>query len=208
MANIIYDEKRTVRIGEVCAINLKNIHPIYLILEDPEFWDEDIVNFFSNQESGISSDDEITFIKYIGNGLFMDLVSDQLLITEVLDADALSTGEFELDAMDRASIDEMRKMEDFWNSIQNPTNKSEFSDSFSIFMQNPLAINVAVAPFMSINSENTKKFASQSLEQVRTKMMSAKAMAQQGLKQQYSQLEGQIVEHFSTIEKKSAPKTM
>lgn len=206
MANIIYDEKRAVRIGEVCAINLKNIHPIYLILEDPKLNGEDIVNFYPNERSGISSDDEITFVKYIGNGLFMDLVSDQLLITEVFNADDF--GSAELHAMDRASIDEMCKMEDFWNSIQNPTNKSEFSDSFSIFMQNPLAINVAVAPFMSINSENTKKFASQSLEQVRTKMMSAKAMAQQGLKQQYSQFEGQIVEHFSAIEKKSAPKTM
>ena len=206
MANIIYDEKRAVRIGEVCAINLKNIHPIYLILEDPELNGEDIVNFYPNERSGISSDDEITFVKYIGNGLFMDLVSDQLLITEVFNANDF--GGDELDAMDRASIDEMGKMEDFWHSIQNPTNKSEFSDSFSIFMQNPLVINVAVAPFMSINSENTKKFASQSLEQVRTKMMSAKAMAQQGLKQQYSQFEGQIVEHFSAIEKESAPKTM
>lgn len=61
---------------------------------------------------------------------------------------------------------------------------------------------------MSIKSENTKKFASQSLEQVRTKMMSVKAMAQQGLKQQYSQFEGQLVEYFSTLKKEAVPKTM
>lgn len=204
MANIIYDEKRTVGIGEVCAINLKNIHPVYLTLLDPNQIDN-IVNFYPDERSVISSDDEITFVKYIGNGLFMDLVSDQLLITEIFNTDDFGTDE--LHAMDEASQDEMVKMEDFWNSIQNPTNQSEFSDSFSIFMQNPLAINIAVAPFMSINSENTKKFASQSLEQVRTKMMSAKAMAQQGLKQQYCQFEGQLVEYFSAIKKEAAPKT-
>lgn len=110
--------------------------------------------------------------------------------------------------MDKASQNEIVKMEIFWNTIQNPKNKSEFSDSFSIFMQNPLTINIAEAPFMSINADNTKKFASQSLEQLRSKMMSAKAMAQQGLKQQYSQYEEQIIDYFSAMEKESTPKTM
>ena len=205
MANIIYDEKRAVGIGEVCAVNLKNIRPVELVLLDPTK-ERDIVNFYPNGRKNLSSDEEITFVKYIGNGLFMDLISDQLLTTEVFNADDFGTDE--LHAMDKTSQDEMAKMEDFWDSIQNPKNRTEFSDSFSIFMQNPLAINIADAPFMSINSEITKKFASQSLEQVRSKMMSAKTMAQQSLKQQYSQYEGQIFEYYSAFEKESTPKTL
>lgn len=205
MANIILDEKRAVRIGEVCAINLKNIRSINLTLVDPNEM-SDIVNFYPNWKSGISSDEEITFVKYIGNGMFMDLVSDQLLMTEIFDADDFGTDE--LHAMDKSSIDEIVRMADFWNSIYNPKNKSQFSDSFSIFMQNPLVINIEVAPFMSINAENTKKFASQSLEQLRSKLMSAKTIAQQNLKQQYSQYEQQIFEHFASTEKEATSKTL
>ena len=204
MANIFFDEERTVGIGEVCAISLKNIHPVHLTLLDPE--NDDIVNFFANERTSVSSEDEITFIKYIGNGMFMDLVSDQLLITDIFNEDDFGYDEYK--RMDAKSQDELTKMQQFWTSIQNPKNKSEFSESFSIFMQNPLVINIYDAPFMSINAENAKKFASQSLEQLRSKMMSAKAMAQQGLKQQRSQYEGQIAEYFSVSEKKSAPKTV
>ena len=209
MANIILDEKRAVRIGEVCAVSLKDINPMYLTLEDAEMYgvDNDI-NFYSTGK-GISSDGEITFVKYIGNGMFMDLVSDQLLLTELANVDDFGTDDFL--ALDETSKDEIIKMCDFWHSVQNPNTKLEFSNSFSVFMQNPLVINispVSPAPFMSINSENAKKFASQSLEQLKTKMMSAKAMAQQGLKEQYSQYEGRIAERISAVERESAPKTM
>ena len=204
MANIIYDEKRTVGIGEVCAISLQSIHPVYLTLLDPNR-NDDIVNFYANERTGVSSEDEITFIKYIGNGMFMDLVSDQLLMTDIFNEDDFGTDELYM--MDAKSQDELTKMRQFWTSIQNPKDKSEFIESFSIFIQNPLAITIA-PPFMSINAENAKKFASQSLEQLRSKMMSAKAMAQQGLKQQYHQYEGQIAEYFSVSEKEAAPKTM
>lgn len=206
MANILIDEKRAVKIGEVCAINLKNIHSMNLTLVNP-YENSDIVNFYPVwKDGGISSDDEITFVKYIGNGMFMDLVSDQLLITEAFDADDFGTDV--LHAMDKESINEMEKIANFWQSIYNPKNKSEFQDSFSIFIQNPLVIDIVPAPFMSINAENTKKFASQSLEQLRSKMTSAKAMAQQNLKQQYYQYEGKIFEHFSATEKESTSKTM
>ena len=205
MANIIYDEKRTVGIGEVCAISLQSINPVSLILLDPNRNDE-IVNFYSKERTGVSLDGEITFIKYIGNGMFMDLVSDQLLMTEIYNEDDFGTAELHM--MDVKSQDEMTKMQQFWNSIHNPKNELEFSESFSIFIENPLTINISNAPFMSINAENAKKFASQSLEQLRSKMMSAKAMAQQGLKQQYSQYEGQIAENFSVSEKEAAAKTM
>lgn len=205
MANIILDEKRTVGIGEVCAINLKNIHPVYLTLFDPNR-DDDIVNFYTNKRTSVSSEDEIIFIKYIGNGMFMDLVSDQLLITEIYDEDDFGTDELHM--MDVKSQEELTKMKQFWTTIQNPKNKSEFSKSFSIFIQNPLAINIEEAPFMSINSENAKKFASQSLEQLRSKMMSTKAMTQHGLKQQYSQYERQIVEYYSTAKNEATSKTM
>ena len=205
MANIIYDEKRTVGIGEVCAISLQSINPVSLILLDPNRNDE-IVNFYSKERTGVSLDGEITFIKYIGNGMFMDLVSDQLLMTEIYNEDDFGTAELHM--MDVKSQDELTKMQQFWNSIKKKKNELEFSESFSIFIENPLTINISNAPFMSINAENAKKFASQSLEQLRSKMMSAKAMAQQGLKQQYSQYEGQIAENFSVSEKEAAAKTM
>lgn len=205
MANIILDEKRTVGIGEVCAINLKYIHAAVLTLEDSDL-NDDIINFYSNSRNSVSSDDEITFIKYLGNGFFIDLVSDQLLLTEVFNADDFGTAE--LQAMNEASQNEIEKMKEFWHSIQNPKNKTEFCDSFSIFIQNPLLIDIEKTPFMSINSEVTKKFASQSLEQVKSKMMSSKSMAQQALKQQYAKFEGQITKYLNTVEKVSTPKTM
>ena len=95
MANIIYDEQRTVGIGEVCAISLQSIHPVYLTLLDPNR-NDDIVNFYANERTGVSSEDEITFIKYIGNGMFMDLVSDQLLMTNIYNEDDFGTDELHM----------------------------------------------------------------------------------------------------------------
>ncbi len=131
MANIIYDEKRVVRLGEVSAINLKNIHATYLTLNN-EF--DNIVNFYS-ERNGISSDNDITFVKYLGNGFFMDLVSDQLLMTEIYDVDDFGTDEFHL--LDTVSQDELTKMKDYWNLIQNPIDVREFKDSFSILWKIP-----------------------------------------------------------------------
>lgn len=201
MANIILDEKRMVGIGEICAISLKNIHPINLGYDNLN----SCVSFYPNSKNKISLDDEITFVKYIGNGMFMDLVSEQLLITEVILGDDFGTDEYK--AMDNASHDEIEKMRNFWLSIDTPEDKSEFSNSFSIFAKNPLVIDIAAAPFVSINVEITKKFASQSLEQLRAKMISAKTMAQQGLKEQYLKYEGQFEKIISAVEKESAPKT-
>ena len=120
MANIIYDEKRTVGIGEVCAISLQSIHPVYLTLLDPNR-NDDIVNFYANERTGVSLEGEITFIKYIGNGMFMDLVSDQLLMTEIYNEDDFGTDELHM--MDVKSQDELTKMQQFWTSIQNPKKK-------------------------------------------------------------------------------------
>ena len=125
-------------------------------------------------------------------------------MTEIYNEDDF--GSDELNAMDDASQTEISKMEEFFSSIHHPQTKDQFSDSFSIFFKNPLVINIEVAPFMSINSEITKKFASQSLEQVKSKILSTKMMAQQELKQQYSNFEDKIAEYLSDVEEKETPK--
>ena len=55
-------------------------------------------------KNSISSDDEITFIKYLGNGFFIDLISDQLLLTEVFNASFKSIGEIERSVVIKESI--------------------------------------------------------------------------------------------------------
>lgn len=206
MANILNEEKRAVGIGEVCAISLNHIRALHIALNnypDPE--DNDIC-FFSDERNGISSEDEITFVKYVGNGMFMDLISDQLLITELFGEDEIGSDEYNM--MDIESQEELTRMSNFWCSLYAPKNKLEFSESFSVFMQNPLVIDIQDEPFMSINSENAKKFASQSLEQVKSKIMSAKTKTQQELKEQYSKYEGKIEEIYSAKERKSISKSM
>lgn len=79
-------------------------------------------------------------------------------------------------------------------------------------MRNPLLIDMddysQLFPIMSIDSEITKKFASQSLEQVKTKILSAKAKAQQSLKEQYSKYEDQIIRIYNAKENAPTPRTM
>lgn len=76
-------------------------------------------------------------------------------------------------------------------------NKTDFSNNFNIFINNPLLIDIIQAPFMTINSEITKKFASQSLEEIKAMVITAKIKAQQGLKEQYTQYESQILNYLN-----------
>ncbi len=203
MANIIFDEKRFVNVGEVCAINLKDIHPVHLTLDSLN--EENIVKFYATKES-VSSDNDVTFIKYLGNGFFMDLVSDQLFMTEIFNEDDFGTDEFYM--LDTASQNELTKMQQFYESIQDPKSLAEFKESFSAFVANPLVISIAESPFISINSDVAKKFASQSLEQVKSKILTVKLKAQKGLQQQYSELEETILDYYRDSKISSNHKTM
>lgn len=182
-----------ISIVEVFAIYLKNIEPAYLTLNNDV--EPDIINFYGRENSKISNSNEITFIKYLGNGMFMDLVSEQLILAELFSANDF--GGYEFDAMDEKSKNEARKMADFWDSIQNPTNKIDFLKSLNIFFNNPLIIDVSLAPFITINSEVAKKFASQSLEEIKSMIMTTKIKAQQELKEQYTQYENQILNYLN-----------
>lgn len=193
MVNIIYDERRMVSVDEIFAIYLKDIEPAYLTLD--KSFEPDIINFYGRKNSKISNSDEITFIKYLGNGIFMDLVSDQLILAKLFNADDFGSDEFY--AMDEKSRNEAIKMTNFWCSIQNPTNKIDFSKSLNIFFNNPLTIDVSLAPFITINSEVAKKFASQSLEEIKSMIMTTKIKAQQELKEQYTQYENQILNYLN-----------
>lgn len=211
MANIIFDEKRWVRVGEVCALGLKTIHPIKIYFEDHDCDGvKDAIVFFTDDNENITTEDDVTFVKYIGNGLFMDLVSDQLLMTSTYGSDSIGSDNYDL--LDKESQDELDKMSDFYTDINGPQNKEEFKDTFSIFMRNPMLIDMddysQLFPIMSIDSEITKKFASQSLEQVKTKILSAKAKAQQSLKEQYSKYEDQIIRIYNAKENAPTPRTL
>lgn len=199
MANIILDEKRFLNYGEVCAIDLSHIKPVHLTLEDEQY-----VNFVPDV-NGIANSNEITFVKYLSNGLFMDLVSDGLYMASIYSADDFGTDEF--DALDMDSKDELEKMANQWDMVQAPENTESFKKSASIFMNNPLVIDMSSAPLMSITSELAVKFASQSLEQVKSKMMSLKTMARQNMQQEYKELESKIVEYYNS-KTNSATRTM
>lgn len=201
MANIIEDEKRFVNVGEVCAIKLKDIHPTTFVLQ--EELGDDIVNFYGTE--GISMSNDVTFIKYLGSGFFMDLVSDQLFMTEIFNEDDIGTDQFQ--RLDAANQNEITKAKQSWISIQNPKNLEEFKESIRAFATNPLVVSITEAPFISINSEVTKKFASQSLDQVKSEILTAKAKAQSGLQRQYNELEGNILNYYCGPEVSSKSKT-
>ena len=205
MANIIMDERRTPQIGETCAIKLKNIYPVSLEYDPEHIMSDDEVSFMPNEKyGGISSDDEITFVKYVGNGMFIDLVSDQLLLTVAFNADDFGTDV--LHSMDKNSQGEFDKIENLWNSLFLPKNKDEFKDRISTFINNPLALDIADTSFMTINSENAKKFASQSLQELKTKLINEKAKAQLNLKQQYAQYGEKIYNYYSSLDRDSSPR--
>ena len=201
MTNIIYDEKRTVRIGETCAIYLKDIHPVNLTLLNPEDDDADLVRFFMTNRTSVSSGDDITFINYLGHGMFKDLFSGQFLICMIFNEDGFGTDEYE--KLDMNSKEELENMVKLWESIYNPKNNVEFRDDLSIFMKNPLLIDVEAAPFMTIDSEVAKKAISQSLEDLQSKMVSAKEWAQFSLRQQADQYEKKINDYYNAIDKSS-----
>lgn len=189
MINIIYDERRFLNVGEVCAIQLKNIKPVDLVIMDNEL-------YFFGRDNGISSDEDITFIKYLGHGMFMDLISDQLFMSAIHSSDDFGTDEF--DALNNESKSELDKMINQWFTTQNAKNIEDFKQNFSIFMQHPLAIDVGASPFISITSDVAKKLASQSLEHVKSKILLSKLTAQQNLQKKYSELEEKINELYAS----------
>ena len=188
MVNIIKDEKRMVRIGEVCAINLKDIRPVCFYYES--IYDEpDKINFFSDDEyekEGISSNDEITFVEYVGDGLFKDLVTGQLLITET---EGLFIDKYDncvdVSSIDKLSQDEIMKISKKWDLLCETYDHKDFFKSFFIFYEMPLLINLAAAPFMTIDSDNLKKI-SQSYEQIKRKIELSRRETMKNLSDQLS----------------------
>jgi len=200
MTNIILDEKRFLRIGESCAVNLKNIHPIDLMMNHR---DNNNVTFYASYAEPVSIENEYTLVKYLGNGMFMDLIADQLYLTEVYLADDFGTDEF--DVMLPANQEHLKTLADDYNKLSSPDTLEEFRESLVIFSHNPLVIDISETPFFSVDLSITKKVASQSIETIKSKILSSKINAQQRMQQKYGQLETEILNLYSR-EKDSAPK--
>lgn len=188
MTNIMYDEKRFLNVGEVCAVQLKHIKPIDLVFYDFE----EGVEFYP-ENTGISSD-EYTFIKYLGNGMFLDLVSNQIIMAEVINADGIGSEYFE--ALNEESQNELKRLEEQWYKLQEPNDIDDFKKSFLTFLENPLVIETINSPFMLVDSEILEKFASQSFEDVRSKFASAKEKTNKKLYQELNKLEGTISKFY------------
>ena len=193
MANILLKEKRFLNVGEICAIHLKDIKPIHLCFTERFTDDKEFVFYTAN--NGIVSDNDVTFIKYLGKGFFMDVISEQLFMTSIIDVDDIGTDNY--NSLKMESKKELEELSNFWHKIYDPNNMSEFNESFSILMKNPLVIDIESSPFMSIDYNISKQFASQSLEQTKEKILSAKSITQKELKQVYNNFEEKIVEYYT-----------
>ncbi len=200
MTNIILDEKRFLRVGESCAVNLKDIHPIDLRMD---YYNNNNATFYASYAEPVSIENEYTLVKYLGNGMFMDLIADQLYLTEVYLADDFGTDEFNV--MLPADQEHLKTLADDYNKLSSPDTLEEFRESLAIFSHNPLVIDISEAPFYSVDLNITKQVASQSIETIKRKILSSKIKSQQRMQQTYDQLETEIL-NFYNREKDATPK--
>lgn len=188
MSNILYDEKKFLNEGEICAVELKNIKPLYIYVEPDKS-----INFFS-QKNGASSGEEITFIKYLGNGIVEDLVTSEKIHIQIFDGHDIGSNEYY--ALQNDSRQELDKIGRRWIQLQGPETLDDFKTSFTTFTNNPLVIDIESTPFMSIDSQMEKQFASQSLSDIEDKINSTKQLSITTLKQQLAVYEENITNYY------------
>ena len=190
MANIIYDEKRFLKPGEVCAIKLNSIKP-FCFDRSSDFPGTD---FITDDSKRIDSD-EITFIKYLGNGFCIDLISDELLPVHLYNYFDIGSDEF--DKLDELSQDEIDKLENYCYKNRKPKTIHDFKNSYEIYHHNPLVIDYSDAPFYTIDSEIANKFALQDLKLLKSKILTSKAAAQQNLVNELNEFKEAIEKRYS-----------
>lgn len=189
MGKIIIDERRAVRIGEVCAVKLKDIHAACISV------DEVYKNFhFFGTGVKASEGEEVTLLKYLGNGLFMDLVSEQLITGLLINSDDFGGDIY--DSMSDESKNEYESMARHWDSLDDTTTKEAYEYNYSVFLNSPLCIDIYDDILLSVDPDITKKFALQPIEEIRNKILTAKTAGQQYLQQQHEQYKELFDEYF------------
>lgn len=176
MANILLDEKRFLRIGEVCAVELKKIRAYCVGVYSDEV---DELRFYYDESFKLIEGNEITFLKYVGNGLFIDLVSDSIIRMAIFAGDDIGTAQFLQMPLDEQT--HLNELADDYDNVRIPTTKSGFVDTYNSLINNPFVLVYSEAPFLSIDTEMVNRFAGQSIEAVREKVKAAKIKAQHSL---------------------------
>lgn len=117
-------------------------------------------------------------------------------MTEILNIDNCKTNEFNTQTLE--SQNELEKIQISWKKTSCPNNVQEFQDSISNILKTPLVINIEEWPLMPIDSIILKKFASQSLEQLDIKILSAKLIAAKKITDVYFEIEKMITGFYTT----------
>lgn len=185
MVNIIFDEKRFLKVGEVCAIKLSDIQSYRATL------DYDGKIYFGLSEKGLGLSDGVTFIKYLGNGMFTELLSEQLIRLEVTDPEAI--GSDELLILPDKHQNTLSDLSNKCYSLANPENINDYKEKYETFMETPLALYFDYnTEFMAIDKEILVTFGSQQLEIIKKDILKAKIAAQNLLQDSYNKFDGHL----------------
>ena len=202
MADIIYGENRFPKVGEVCALDLTSLG--YHNLDERETNEVcfHLVNY--GKVKGI------TLVKYLGYGLFMDLVSDQVFRLMAYNDDDIGTEQlYKLQLGDRK---ELEKIADSYGKDTSPKDITDFKIVFNMFLTNPLAFDIVPnfdnpdlvrTPLMSIDSEIVRKFASQPLDKIKGDILSLKEEGIRELGKTYTEMHDFIQNYYAMQNNKS-----
>lgn len=197
MINIMMNEKRFVRVGEICAIPLCDIWGMEL----GEFFDEVDGQMFG-MVPNFKDDTDLTLVKYLGNGLFLELLSNQIIMCE--DFFHLEL----IDSLDSSSQREVENVKLHWDLIQHPKTMEEYKANYKDVFDNPLCIDNMDCIYYGINEKVAKKLASQSLEKTKLKLISAKLKSQQRLQRQTREYQSDIQNHFKELNQSQMKKSL
>lgn len=186
MANIIKDEKRFLNVGEICAIKLNSIFPVYFMIDPGNGHQVNFLRTFT----GLTDEDDITVVKYLGNGMFEDLITNQFFMMAIYSC--LEIDEF--DSLDINYQDELEKISSCYSCLSgpiNPDNYTQIQESISFYINNPLVIGIYNnPPFMTLDDDILKKIC---IDKVKEKILSVKLIAQQKLQHDYGESEDKII---------------
>ena len=183
-------EKRFLRVGEICAISLSDIWGFELAV----YFDEVDYPMFDITPN-FEDEDDVTLVKYLGEGMFVELLTNQMIMCEPFFDQNL------VNSFDLESWKEALSIQNHWESIQNPQNMEEFSRDYKVFFNTPLCLDNLNCAFYVVDDDVIKNFASQSLDKTKYKLICARLKSQQRLQQQTKEYRTDLQEYFDSLNK-------
>lgn len=178
MANIIDDEKRLPKIGEVCAIRICDIGTF-------EFQNNNHGKVISLTDNDMR-DNSLLFIKYIGSGLFVDTVSEEVIkcIGEKIFLD---------ENIDSESFNESEKICEFTKELCIINNIEDIDYRIDVLDKSILGIDLDKYDLYKIDSELTNEFSTQSVVDLKRKIQLLKVKGLEKLRDSYENIKNEVV---------------